>query len=52
LAKKKLIELDIICRRYSRLPSDILKLEINDYQFCQLVAGVAIAEEQKGQKNG
>jgi len=42
-----MIELDLICKRYSKLPSDILKLDITDFQFNQLVYFHGIKEENK-----
>ena len=45
-----MIELDILSKRYSTLPSDILKLDLESYQFNLLVADVAIDEEYRVEK--
>jgi hypothetical protein len=40
----------LLSRRYSKLPSDFLKLDITDYQFNMLVAIVGLDAEKKAQE--
>ena len=41
------MELDVISRRYGKLPSEICNREISDYNLDILVAVTALKEEQK-----
>lgn len=41
------MELDVIATRYHVLPSEIRERSISDYQFDQLVANIALTEENK-----
>jgi len=45
-----LIELDLVCQRYHVLPSDLLELDVRNYQFTQLVAQAAIEKESLSAK--
>lgn len=41
------MELDIIAKRYGKLPSEIIELDLYDYQFNLLVIEKAIQEENR-----
>ena len=52
LVKSKVLELDMICRRYGQLPSNVVKCNAEDYQFNHLVAVTGlIAEAQSMEKS-
>lgn len=48
--RQKLIEIDVLSQRYSKLPSEISKIDAADYQFNLLVAETAINNEAKIRK--
>lgn len=50
MTRAKLQELDILARRYNKLPSDVVQLDVSSYQLNQLVASVGMKEEAKQQE--
>lgn len=42
-----MIELDFIAQRYHKLPSELIKLDISDFQFDLLVASESLLSESK-----
>lgn len=38
-------DIDFIAKRYSVLPSEVIKLDIEDLQFCLLAANIAMEDE-------
>lgn len=50
MAKPKLSEIDFISKRYSRLPSEILKLDLSEYEFNLLVCSIGMEAESKIQE--
>ena len=49
MAKGKLSELDLICRRYGALPSDMIDLDLESFSFNILVAGEGLDREIRDQ---
>lgn len=47
MARQKLVELDVICKRYGQLPSDVAKGDIEDFVLNLLVAEKGIDAENK-----
>lgn len=50
LTKTAVVTLDTIGKRYGKLPSELLKLDLNDYTFNLVIANAAIKEENRLQK--
>lgn len=50
VSKNSCLTLDAIGKRYGKLPSELLKLDINDYTLNLVVANTAIKEEEKQRK--
>lgn len=50
ITKTAVVTLDTIGKRYGKLPSELLKLDLNDYTFNLVVANAAIKEEDRLQK--
>lgn len=50
-SKERLVELDSICKRYSKFPSEAMKLPIEDFDFSALVAQCGIGSEIEAQKS-
>jgi len=42
-----MVEIDAIAKRYGKLPSELCRLDLYDYQFNLLVTSEVIAEENK-----
>lgn len=50
VTKTRALEIDVISKRYGKLPSELLKSSLEDYQFDLLIAQIAIDEEVKEMK--
>lgn len=50
VTKSRALEIDVISKRYGKLPSELLSLSLEDYQFDLLIASTAIEEELKEMK--
>ncbi len=50
MSRLKLAELDLISCRYGVLPSYLLDIDVEHYQFNLLVARIGMEEEVKAQK--
>jgi hypothetical protein len=47
LSREKLVEIDFLAKRYGILPSEILKISIDDYQFNILAASTGVLDESR-----
>ena len=52
VTRRRALEIDSISRRYRKLPSEVLKLSLDEYQFDLLISQVALEDQNKVNKDG